>query len=144
MSSHEVEIEKLKAASEQVKYRLDYLDRKQKKILCQLFVERVEMRRRKVHNRWSVTGDVFFRFNPEKFERDIEMGRTVKKLVQDVKSRSRPKMDVDGGLVHANLEHLIRMLMNAPQVLEDSRRFSALCYRKDPIHATLFSEAIAY
>ena len=97
MSSHEVEIEKLKAASEQVKYRLDSLDRKQKKILCQLFVERVEMRRRKVHNRWSVTGDVFFRFNPQKFERDIEVGRTVKKLVQDVKSRSRPKMDVDGG-----------------------------------------------
>lgn len=97
VSSHDVEIEKLKAASEQVKYRLDNLDKKQKKILCQLFVDRVEMRRRKVHNRWNVTGDVFFRFNPEKFERDILVGRTVKKLVQDAKSRTRPKIDVDGG-----------------------------------------------
>lgn len=97
VSSHAVEIEKLKAASEQVKYRLDNLDRKQKKVLCQLFVDRVEMRRRKVHNEWNVTGDVFFRFNPEKFERDVLVGRTVKKLMEDVKTRSKPKIDVDGG-----------------------------------------------
>ena len=76
---------------------MDNLDRHQKKVLCQLFVDRVEMRRRKVHNRWNVTGEVFFRFNAQKFEREIEMGRTVKKLVQDVKSRTRPKIDVDGG-----------------------------------------------
>lgn len=97
VSSDNIEIEKLKAASEQVKYRLDNLDRKQKKILCQLFVDRVELRRRKVHNRWKVTGDVFFRFNPEKFERDIQVGRTVKKLVSAVKGKLEPKNVIDGG-----------------------------------------------
>ncbi|OGJ60946.1 hypothetical protein A3A67_00865 [Candidatus Peribacteria bacterium RIFCSPLOWO2_01_FULL_51_18] len=49
-----------------------------------------------------------------------------------------------GGLDHTNLEHLIRTLMRSPQVIEQSRRFSAMRYKKDPIHATLFSDAIAY
>jgi hypothetical protein len=50
----------------------------------------------------------------------------------------------NGGLDHSNLEHIIRTLMRSPQVIEQSRRFSALRYKKDSIHATLFSDAIAY
>ncbi len=49
-----------------------------------------------------------------------------------------------GGLDHSNLEHLINALMRSPHVIEQSRRFSAMRYKKDPIHATLFSDAIAY
>jgi hypothetical protein len=35
-------------------------------------------------------------------------------------------------------------LIKTPLVVEQSRRFAALRYQKDPAHATLFSEAIAY
>lgn len=97
ISAKEIEIAKLKEASEQVKHRLKDYDRRQKKIICQIFVDRVEMRRRKVHNRWKVSGDVFFRFNPNKFEKEIELGRTVKKLVSAVKGQLEKKNVVDGG-----------------------------------------------
>lgn len=50
----------------------------------------------------------------------------------------------NGGLVPHHLEHLIAILIKAPHVIEQTRRFAALRYRKDPAHATLFSEAIAY
>jgi len=49
-----------------------------------------------------------------------------------------------GGLVHRHIEHLIAVLIQAPHVVEQSQRFAALRYQKDPAHATLFSEAIAY
>ena len=74
----------------------DY-DRRQKKIICQIFVDRVEMSRRKVHNHWKVSGDVFFRFNPKKFEKEIQLGRTVKKLVSAAKGQLEKKNVVDGG-----------------------------------------------
>jgi hypothetical protein len=45
----------------------------------------------------KVSGDVFFRFNPNKFEKEIEMGRTVKKLVSAVKGQLEKKSVVDGG-----------------------------------------------
>jgi hypothetical protein len=96
ISAKEIEIAKLKEASEQVKHRLKGYDRRQKKIICQIFVDRVEMRRRKVHNRWKVSGDVFFRFNPQKFQREIELGRTVKKLSEAVKGKLEKKNVVDG------------------------------------------------
>jgi len=97
ISAKEIEVAKLKEASEQVKHRLKDYDRRQKKVICQIFVDRVEMRRRKVHNRWKVSGDVFFRFNPKKFEREIELGRTVKKLTEAVKGKLEKKnVDVGG------------------------------------------------
>ncbi len=97
ISSHEIQIEKLEEISKQTKENLKNYDRRQKKIMCQLLIERVEMSRRKVHGRWKTHGQVVFHFNLNKFEREVDMGRTVKKLVQNVKSRSRPKIDVDGG-----------------------------------------------
>lgn len=97
MSSAEIEVQKLRGASEQVKYRLDNLDPKQKKILCNLFIDRIEMRRKKVHSRWMVTADVFFRFNPQKFSEDIEGGRTMKRHVPAERGQLEKKFGVDGG-----------------------------------------------
>lgn len=97
MSTADVEVKKLRDAAEQVRYHLDNLDRKQKKILCGLFVERVEMGRRKVHGRWKVRSNVFFRFNPSKFSEQIERDRTVRKLVSAVKGQLEKKNVVDGG-----------------------------------------------
>ena len=42
-------------------------------------------------------GDVFFRFNPQKFEKEIELSRTVKALTQAVKGKLEKKNVVDGG-----------------------------------------------
>jgi hypothetical protein len=46
ISSVDVEVQKLKGASKQVKYRLERLDDRQKRILCDLFVDRVEVLRK--------------------------------------------------------------------------------------------------
>jgi len=74
ITSQSIEVQKLREAAKQVQYRLDNLDPKQKKIICDLFIDRVEMRRvenphpKNKMDRWaSKTVQVFFRFNPEKF-----------------------------------------------------------------------------
>ena len=71
--------------------------KKQKKILCNLFVDRVEMRRRKVHGRWKTHANVFFRFNPKKFESDIEKGSTTKALTSAKRGSLKGKKSKDGG-----------------------------------------------
>ena len=81
MTSVDVEVKKLKEASEQVKYRLDNLDRKQKKILCNLFVESVEMRRKEVpsntkRKKWNIRATIKFRFNLDKLREEAKKGRT--------------------------------------------------------------------
>lgn len=97
MSSATVEVKKLRDAAAQVRYRLDKLDPRQKKILCNLFIDRIEMRRRKVHGRWKVNADVFFRFNPQKFSEAIEEGRTDKALASAARGQLKKKNAVDGG-----------------------------------------------
>jgi site-specific DNA recombinase len=84
-ASIDTEVSKLKDASKQLKYRLDKLTPKQKKVLANLFVDRVEMRRKpKSRNekgrvtRWDITADVHFRFNPTKFPTRLIAGRTAK------------------------------------------------------------------
>ena len=59
-----------------------------------------------------------FRKGYEKFERDILVGRTVKKLVQDATSRTRPKIDVDGGRQPSRY-----LLFHIPIVLEKKMHF---------------------
>lgn len=74
MSAMDIELQKLKDASEQVQYRLDNLSREQKRILCDLFVDRVEMYRSKDGERWKLSAEIFFRFNPEKLmKRETEV-----------------------------------------------------------------------
>jgi site-specific DNA recombinase len=63
LASTDIEIKKLKEASERVKYRLNDLNYEQKRILCQLFVERIEISRFRVEKRWRTHADIFFRFN---------------------------------------------------------------------------------
>ncbi len=74
----DVEVEKLREASKQVKYRLENLTRKDQQVLVKLFVDRVEMFRRKEGKHWKIFADVHFRFNPEKFGGPSEEGRTGK------------------------------------------------------------------
>ncbi len=63
LASTDIEIKKLKESSEMVRYRLGDLNYEQKRILCQLFVERIEISRQRVDGKWHRHADIFFRFN---------------------------------------------------------------------------------
>jgi site-specific DNA recombinase len=74
----DAEVKSLREASAQVKYRLDKLNQKQKKILIDLFVEKVEMYRHRENDKekWEIEAEVYFRFDPNKFPNDLTGGRT--------------------------------------------------------------------
>lgn len=76
LGSINIEVEKLKEASEQLKYRLENFTQEQKKVLVKLFLERIEMYKEKVEGRNKITLEVFFKFNPKKFPNGIMEDRT--------------------------------------------------------------------
>jgi len=102
LTSVDVEVKKLRDAAEQVRYRLNKLDPRQKKILCNLFVDRVEMYRTPMkgsgkRQRWRITATVVFRFNPEKLNEAQREGRTTSQLSKATESQPRSENDVIGG-----------------------------------------------
>lgn len=80
VSAIDIEVKKLKQASAQIKYRLEHLSQKHKKVIVRLFVNKVEMYRTKENDRWQTSADVYFRFNPDKFPNTITEGCTPKGL----------------------------------------------------------------
>lgn len=102
LSVTDTEVQSLKEASEVVRHRLDKLDTRQKKILCGLFVDRVEMYRERAtsddgRQKWKVTANVVFRFNPSKLK---ALGKGVEPEVIGSKLKNRTQvrpMDEDGG-----------------------------------------------
>ncbi|QQS58915.1 recombinase family protein [Candidatus Peregrinibacteria bacterium] len=97
LSSLDIEVKKLKSASEEVKYRLENLTPKQKKILCHLFVDRIEMNRTREESKWKVSAEIFFRFNPQKFVNGQEGDRIGKGLEQNKKKTSSEEKVLNGG-----------------------------------------------
>jgi hypothetical protein len=98
IGSIDVEVKKLKEASEQIKYRLENLNQKQKKLLVQLFVDRIEIRRspleltaEKKVKRWDVKAEIYFRFNPNKFPTRLIEGCAEKPLKKEADKASYPK-----------------------------------------------------
>lgn len=80
ISSISVEVGKLREASAQIRYKLDNLSQQHKKTLINLFINRIEMRRVKQDNRWQISAQIYFRFNPNKFPSNVVEGRTGKEL----------------------------------------------------------------
>jgi len=95
-SSLDMEVQKLKEASAQIKYKLENLSREQKKILCDLFIDRIEMYRQKEGKRWKVRVETFFRFNPNKFPSVIAEGRTAKTDNEASNEMKKAKSGVSG------------------------------------------------
>ena len=91
-----VEVQKLKEASKQVKYRLENLSRHQKKILVDLFVDRIEMFRKKEGKKWKIFADVHFRFNPEKLMGANKKVSTAKSLPDKLNRNSIGKKQSNG------------------------------------------------
>lgn len=96
LSSVDVEVQKLKEASAQVKYKMDKLTPKQKKMLCSLFVERVEMFRVRDGKHWKVSSEIFFRFNPKKFSEATNRVRTQRALKQEQNKTLNSKAKLSG------------------------------------------------
>ena len=76
--------------------------RKQKKILIDLFVDRVEMNRIEKPSegkrpKWDIQAKVIFRFVPEKFTHAPEKGRTTKELVAAKRGNLKRKNERVGG-----------------------------------------------
>lgn len=101
MGSIEVEVQKLKTASEQVRYRIENLTQAQKAILCNLFVDRVEMFRtekpsNKTGKEWDIQAKVFFRFNPKNISDKIPQGRTDEDLETNESIQKNPHKGDNG------------------------------------------------
>lgn len=102
ISSIDIEVQKLREASKQVRYKLEKLDTRQKKILCNLFVDRVEMRRTPTvsygkKNRWDVDAEVFFRFNPKVIQQSDRAVRTPDDDSEDKNDGSPSEKNEIGG-----------------------------------------------
>ncbi len=79
LGSVNIEVQKLREASAQVNYNLNNLTQRHKKILVDLFIDRVEMsRKRGEGKRWDIWAEIYFRFNPNKFPSTATEGRTSK------------------------------------------------------------------
>ncbi len=98
----EQEIKSLRQAANDVNYKLDNLPRKQRKMLIDIFVERVDMKRKELpsttkRKKWDTTAIVTFRFNPKQFTEAKHMGSTVNAISDNRKGASDLKIDVSGG-----------------------------------------------
>ncbi len=98
VSSVDVEVKKLKEASKQIKYKFDQLTKKQKQILVDLFVDRIEMSRRKDGKKWKVSADIHFRFNPETVKKSADKVRTRKGLKKEDNKKTIPNEGASGAI----------------------------------------------
>ncbi|MBU1992802.1 MAG: hypothetical protein ABH856_00805 [Patescibacteria group bacterium] len=89
-------MQKLKETSKQIKYKLENLDRKQKRILVDLFVDKIEMTRKKEGKRWRIWADITFRFNPALFHKTDYTDRTANGLKLKDKPKKIPSRKVPG------------------------------------------------
>jgi hypothetical protein len=104
LASIDMEARKLKDASSQIDFKLDSLTIPQKKIICMLFVERIEIhseektisKGKKLTIEKDIWTEMTFKFNPKKFPQ-INEGVEPKKQAQDsVKSKSKSKNQETG------------------------------------------------
>lgn len=104
LGSLEVEVNRLRQVSQQIKYRLDNLTQEQKKILVRLFVERVEINRTEAVSKqgagkkkqWRMEVQTFFRFNPDKFPNKVIEGRTGKDEYKGENDTFQVQNEADG------------------------------------------------
>ena len=92
-----MEIQSLKEASKDVKYRLDSLDDKHKKMLIRLFVDRIEITLVRDGRYKKMTAQIFFRFKPDKFPKTLDEVSTVEPLIDQAIERQKPKNNRGGG-----------------------------------------------
>ncbi len=96
VSCKDIEIGSLHKAAKQVKYNIDNFSRKQKKMIIDICIDRIEVDRKElpsngVQKKWHRTLTVHFRFDPDRISRDMGNGRTRKPLHKATKQDSSSK-----------------------------------------------------
>ena len=79
-SAIDVQLKQLKSVSEQMKYHIDKYDRKNRKLICQLLVQKVEMYRERQGGGWHTHAKVYLEFNLQKLSLSAFGGGTLKGL----------------------------------------------------------------
>lgn len=89
LSNAKLEVEKLKEASQQVKYNLENLSSQGKRILCDLFIDRIELDRKELPSieggkkkQWNIRAEIYYKFNLDKLSELQSRGRTQKELTE--------------------------------------------------------------
>lgn len=106
-SSQAVEIDSLKEAAEHVKYQFSDLTREKKKVLCNMFIDHIDVTRTEISpkdsrskrqkKQWKVNAEIYFRFNPQKLAEDAEKVRTHKGQQENKKRSHEADFDNHGG-----------------------------------------------
>ncbi len=102
ISFKDVEIGGLRKAAEQLKYNLNKFSRKQKKMLIDVCIDRIEIDRKeipcdRIQKKWHRTLTVHFRFNPDRISRELGDSRTRKPHIKAQNLNSNSKNVLSGG-----------------------------------------------
>jgi DNA invertase Pin-like site-specific DNA recombinase len=92
-----IEVQKLRSAAEQVDFNLDKLDKRGRKILCDLFIKSIEMRHIETNGERKVRANIVFQFNPDKLYGVPIEGRMNSGLHKTQRGRLGKKTNIDGG-----------------------------------------------
>jgi len=100
--SIDLEISKLREASEQVKYKLDNLSHANKKIICQLFIDRIELHREEkpssgIRKKRDINATIYFKFDPKGLSNKLEVVRTTQAPKLNKKDPKGSPENLSGG-----------------------------------------------
>lgn len=95
-SSVDIQLKQLKSVSEQLKYHINKYDRKNRKLVCQLLVQRVEMYREREGKGWHTHAKVHLEFNLLKLSLSALGGRTLTDLPKATNSKKNLDSRLDG------------------------------------------------
>lgn len=95
-SQIELEVSKLKHASEQFKYKIDSFDQDSRKILVSLFVDRIEVKRTDIDGEMIRTANLYLKFNPSEYLKSENEGCSEKALEEKNKPSKVSQKDQHG------------------------------------------------
>lgn len=98
--SVELEVKKLKEAATQIRFKLENLNQEQKKVLINLFIDRIEVNRFRQGKKWKVYSVVHFRFNPNRFANTLTKVCTDEGLEEGKKYNFPDDDSLNGGRGH--------------------------------------------
>jgi site-specific DNA recombinase len=96
LSTVDIQLKQLQSVSEQLKGRIDKIDRKEQKVICQLLVAKVEMFREKQGRDWHTHAVVNLEFNLQKLYLSAIGDRTTKERPHADKYENEEKTRLDG------------------------------------------------
>jgi len=97
LSVADLEVKKVREASEAMKNQVDYVTRLNKKAICNICIDRIEMYRKKENEKWQVDARICLRFNPKQLSEASIKVRTGQDLTQAERDEINKNNEVGGG-----------------------------------------------